>query len=52
MLKFSRKNIASAWFLKIFLAFLLALPILLAAFYYLKIGTALYIVVGTALLSL
>ena len=51
MLKFSRKNIASAWFLKIFLAFLLVLPILLAAFYYLKIGTALYIVVGTALLS-
>ena len=32
--------------------FLLVLPIPMAAFYYFKIGTALYIVVGTALLSL
>jgi glucan phosphoethanolaminetransferase (alkaline phosphatase superfamily) len=52
MSKLSRKNVANVWFLKIFLALLLLLPIPMAAFYYLKIGTALYIVVGTALLSL
>jgi glucan phosphoethanolaminetransferase (alkaline phosphatase superfamily) len=59
MSKLSQKNITkhdnrivSAWFLKIFLALLLVLPIPMAAFYYFKIGTALYIVVGTALLSL
>jgi len=58
MLKFFKKNIkkhdnriTNNWFLKIFLALLCAFPVFMAAFYYLKIGTALYIVMGTALIS-
>lgn len=58
MLKFFKINIkkhdnkiTNNWFLKIFLALLCAFPVFMAAFYYLKIGTALYIVMGTALIS-
>jgi len=58
MLKFFKINIKkhdnkikNNWFLKIFLALLCAFPVFMAAFYYFQIGTAFYIVVGTALIS-
>jgi glucan phosphoethanolaminetransferase (alkaline phosphatase superfamily) len=42
---------SNAWFLRLFLAILCSLPVMLAAYIHLKIGTALYIVIGTALIS-